>query len=276
MDSSTYSIQKYRLTREEIKSVYASNRHSILVLTRGKCIVSGAESTVPCTQEDLVLIKPGSRASLQYFGGKYPLEFFLITLSSELLSYLSDEGVSLAPCFEVVPSKLIVVHSSASITMLIKNLCHKLTAFPSEQDAFASALFEKSILQMLIILILRACIQAELQARPRCRRVLLIDDVFWFFQYLLCDEISLVRLEYEFYVSRYHIAREFKKQTGDTVHAYIIKAKLTMCKKLIAEGKPITEVYQLAGFGGYNNFFRAFKREYNMTPKAYYNESLLL
>ncbi|MEG0397361.1 MAG: AraC family transcriptional regulator, partial [Oscillospiraceae bacterium] len=34
-----------------------------------------------------------------------------------------------------------------------------------------------------------------------------------------------------------------------------------------------TEVYQLAGFGGYNNFFRAFKREFNMTPKEYFNSN---
>ena len=37
--------------------------------------------------------------------------------------------------------------------------------------------------------------------------------------------------------------------------------------------KPIKEVYALGGFGGYNHFFRAFKKEYGMTPKEYY-ESL--
>lgn len=35
---------------------------------------------------------------------------------------------------------------------------------------------------------------------------------------------------------------------------------------------PITEVYQQSGFGDYSNFFRAFRNEYNMTPKQYYEK----
>ena len=38
----------------------------------------------------------------------------------------------------------------------------------------------------------------------------------------------------------------------------------------IEQGRPITEVYRLGGFGGYNHFFRAFKQEYGMTPKQYF------
>ena len=34
---------------------------------------------------------------------------------------------------------------------------------------------------------------------------------------------------------------------------------------------PITEVYKTSGFGGYNHFFRAFKKEYGMTPKEYFH-----
>ena len=48
---------------------------------------------------------------------------------------------------------------------------------------------------------------------------------------------------------------------------------IDLCKKHIEAGKPIKEVYELGGFGGYNHFFRAFKKEYGMTPKEYY-ESL--
>lgn len=72
----------------------------------------------------------------------------------------------------------------------------------------------------------------------------------------------------------YNILREFKKATGQTLHGYIVKNKLELCQKYIAEGFPITEVYKLGGFGGYNHFFRAFRQEYGMTPKEYYKATL--
>ena len=58
--------------------------------------------------------------------------------------------------------------------------------------------------------------------------------------------------------------------TGQSVHAYIVKARLDECCKYIEQGMPIQEVYALGGFGGYNHFFRAFKKEYHMTPMEYY------
>jgi len=51
-----------------------------------------------------------------------------------------------------------------------------------------------------------------------------------------------------------------------------VKAKLDFCKKLIEEGKPIVDVAHICGLGSYNNLFRAFKREFGITPKEYYNQ----
>ena len=103
------------------------------------------------------------------------------------------------------------------------------------------------------------------------RHHLMLDEVFLFIQAHLTEELTLERLEKEFFVSREHIAREFKRQTGQTVHRYIVKARLDRCCTLIEQGLPITEVYKTSGFGGYNHFFRAFKKEYGMTPKEYFH-----
>ena len=85
------------------------------------------------------------------------------------------------------------------------------------------------------------------------------------------EELLNRLLENEFYISRYHIVREFKKLTGETPHSYIVKSKLDLCRHYIEQGKSIHEVYELGGFGGYNHFFRAFKKEYGVTPMQYYN-----
>ena len=65
---------------------------------------------------------------------------------------------------------------------------------------------------------------------------------------------------------------KFKRQTGQTVHRYIVKARLDRCCTLIEQGLPITEVYKTSGFGGYNLLFpRLLKRSMASTPKEYFH-----
>ena len=42
-----------------------------------------------------------------------------------------------------------------------------------------------------------------------------------------------------------------------------------MAKQMLSEGKPSSEVYQKCGFGDYSNFYRAFKAEYQISPKDF-------
>jgi len=77
-----------------------------------------------------------------------------------------------------------------------------------------------------VVLALRACIHAEFHTASVSRHYLMLDEVFLFIQAHLTEELTLERLEKEFFVSREHIAREFKRQTGQTVHRYIVKARL--------------------------------------------------
>ena len=47
--------------------------------------------------------------------------------------------------------------------------------------------------------------------------------------------------------------------------------EITQAKELILKDYPINNVYKQSGFGDYSNFFRAFKNEYGVTPKQFYN-----
>lgn len=116
---------------------------------------------------------------------------------------------------------------------------------------------------------LESCFHVEFHTKSKTRSRLALDDIFIFIKHHLYEEISLERLEKEFFISKYHISREFKRQTGITVHQYIVKAKLDLCKRLLEKGYPMTEIYKICGLGNYNNLFRAFKREFGITPGEY-------
>lgn len=253
------------------QQVFSSgSRIDLYLFLRGGAVFRCGSANLPANAETLVIFKAGEVGTLQFSGAHAPLEVLRVQLSPAALRALSDETTDLAKAFDIVPFRQIAVRPDNEIYMLLKNLARKLYALPAERDHFGAAIFENGILQMFVVLVLRACIQAERHKAQVSRHHLMLDEVFLYIQTHLDEEITLQQLEDHFFVSHEHISREFKRQTGQTVHAYIVKAKLDRCCRLIEQGYPITEVYKMAGFGGYNNFFRAFKKEYGMTPRAYF------
>lgn len=83
------------------------------------------------------------------------------------------------------------------------------------------------------------------------------------------EDLSLERLADEFYMSKYHIAHIFKDNTGESIHQYITKKRLALCKEAILGKMNISEAYQMFGFGDYSSFYRAFKKEYGISPKDF-------
>ena len=83
------------------------------------------------------------------------------------------------------------------------------------------------------------------------------------------ENLTLDHLANQFFMSKYHLSREFERLTGTTVHRYLIQKRLVMAKQMMRQGMSSTEVYQHCGFGDYSNFYRAFKAEYHITPKEF-------
>jgi len=72
-------------------------------------------------------------------------------------------------------------------------------------------------------------------------------------------KISLDFLEKEFYISKYHMCRQFRKITGHTILSYIRNKRLIYANELIEKGYNKSEAALLAGFGDYTSYYRAYK-----------------
>lgn len=96
-----------------------------------------------------------------------------------------------------------------------------------------------------------------------------VNEVLAYIDENLSSDLTLERLADLCFISKYHLAHQFKACTGMPVYRYIIKQRVTAARNLICSGLSATEACMQCGFNDYSNFLKAFKREFGCTPKAF-------
>jgi len=82
----------------------------------------------------------------------------------------------------------------------------------------------------------------------------------------LAEDLDIDLLAESFYVSKYHMMRQFRQETGMTVHSYLTQRRLLHARDLIAQGIRATEACYRSGFRSYSSFTRAYGKYFSATP----------
>lgn len=88
-------------------------------------------------------------------------------------------------------------------------------------------------------------------------------------QYLdrhLSEDLDMDALAEQFYISKFHMMRLFKAQTGFTIHTYLLQRRLSAARQLIERGMLATEACYRCGFRSYSSFTRACAKHFGTTP----------
>ena len=98
---------------------------------------------------------------------------------------------------------------------------------------------------------------------PRNRRVV---DMMRYMEAHLTEDISIDGLAQKFYISKYHMMRLFRQETGQSIHDYLTDRRLLRAKELMGKGISATESCYRSGFRTYSSFTRAYAKRFGTTP----------
>lgn len=82
----------------------------------------------------------------------------------------------------------------------------------------------------------------------------------------LAEDLDMDILAERFYISKYHMMRLFHRETGFTIHTYLLQRRLLAARQMIEKGMLATEACYRCGFRSYSSFTRAYNKHFGSTP----------
>lgn len=82
----------------------------------------------------------------------------------------------------------------------------------------------------------------------------------------LAEDLDMDSLAERFFISKYHMMRLFRAETGFTIHTYLMQRRLLAARQLIEKGMRATEACYRCGFRSYSSFTRAYNKHFGSTP----------
>ena len=82
----------------------------------------------------------------------------------------------------------------------------------------------------------------------------------------LSEDLDMDSLAEKFFISKFHMMRLFRAETGFTIHTYLMQRRLLAARQLIESGMRATEACYRCGFRSYYSFTRAYNKHFGSTP----------
>ena len=134
------------------------------------------------------------------------------------------------------------------------------------EDAFGRELLAQSLLFQFLIGLNRAMADDLLQYAKPAAYDRKIEAILRYLSEHLTEPVSIDDLAARFFVSKYHMMRQFRAQTGYTIHGYLTGKRLMFARAMIAAGTPVLQASEESGFGDYSAFLRAYRKQFGDAP----------
>lgn len=269
MTNTTFEVFHYRDTYIQDVALHHHDFYEIYFFLSGNVNYNIESRSFRLTPGDVLLISPNELHQPVFVPEKQNYERIVLWINKSFLEQFNLPGQEVTRCFDTEnPLHTNLIRLDGVSRELISYLLQQLLNERGSEE-FATELYSMGCLAQILVMLNRLAERAGNSGEPKTNTDSVVYRVLGYINEHYNEDLSLDFLANKFFISKYHLSREFNRLVGSSVYRYIIQKRLVMAKQMMSAGTPSSTVYQHCGFGDYSNFYRAFKAEYQISPKEF-------
>lgn len=269
MHTATYEIFHYKDAAPKEVALHHHDFYEIYFFLSGNVQYNIESRSYSLTPGDVLVISPMELHQPVFPPDQRSYERVVLWIDKRFLDDLGTTGQDLSACFDTTRSgHTNLLRPDGTQRTLLTFYLEQLRMEAVSPEPYQHVLSLALLVQILVMLN-RLSLKERQLPESNAPSDSVVYSILAYINEHYRDDLSLDFLANKFFISKYHLSREFNRLIGTSVHRYIIQKRLVMAKQMMSEGISSSEVYQHCGFGDYSNFYRAFKSEYEISPKEF-------
>lgn len=268
MTSRDFEIFYYSDINFQSVGRHSHDYYEFYIFIDGDVSMEIRDKTIPLRTGDIVLIPPGVVHRGVVHTPDIPYRRFVFWISKEYCNRLSEESVDYVWLMqEAEVNHHYVFRLGESDFHTIQSKIIRLLEETNTDRYGRDTMISLSVCD-LILTLNRRVYENKHQSHNREENDL-FAQILSYLNSHISESLSLEDIGKVFYLSKYYISHLFKENLGISIHQYVIKKRLEYISGAILNGHNISTACEEYGFNDYASFYRAFLKEYGISPKEY-------
>lgn len=266
MQADTFEVFHYREPRPDGVEVHHHDFYEVYYLLCGQVAYWVDGRIIKMQPGDILLINPMELHRPMVSPDSTVYERIVLWINTEYLESLAAGGSKLSGCFDLsLPNRICPADAERPV---LKARMHDLVREYYSRD-FGSRLCAQGLFLQLMVQLNRLALHTDGADTEERQLSPLVQQAMEYIRENISKHLSLEEIAGQLYVSKYHLSHAFSREVGVSVYRYIMLKRLLLARQLLATGQNAGQVSHSCGFSDYASFYRAFKTEYGMSPKAF-------
>ncbi len=266
-DEREYELYHQSCHRRTTPEFHSHDFYEIYFFISGDASIYIEEYAYRLKPNDVVIIPPGRMHRAYFHNTEAYYERMFIYISRSALRDMGAKDFSLLNIIDDCIGRGKFCHSlsDADFAACRYTICDIIS------DEVSAAPHQRLINRCkLVTMLARLCkLFGEARDESSSRSGKRVADVIAYINEHISQALSLDEVSSRFFISKFHLIREFKSYTNKSVYQYIVAKRIIQAKLMMQSGMNPTDVYLKCGFREYSSFYKAFKKETDMSPQQY-------